>query len=1103
VNVHRLLETLEGRQLLSGGLPDPSFGSGGKVLTQFLGSRVDEAADVAVQSDGKFIVAGTSTDRTEDDFALARYNPDGTLDATFGDKGLVRTDINLDDRINDIAIQSDGRILATGFSSSVATDGSLKYAFVVARYNANGSLDGTFGDHGVVTEQVGVYGSGQRVLVLADGRIVVGGSTAASLPGATDFALMRFTPSGALDPTFGTGGIVISDIGGAADSPRDFVLMGDKVLAVGDTLAGPTSTNVLMARYDSAGKLDGTFGAGGTAVIPAGSGVHVGAAGLTASGNIVVAGNDASAFSVWRFTPTGKVDATFGAAGVVRKDVTLSDQGQRLIVQADGKLLVGGTVSTSGTIDGGDYALLRFNANGTSDGAFGQGGVSVTVRPGAQGLNGLALRADGSILVAGGDDVAKGNFEVMRYTPAGAVDKLFGRAGVVSTDFQSAFGSKAADVAVQADGKLVVVGTADNGGLLGQNVVAIARYLPSGGLDNSFGVGGRLMLGAGEPTRVFVRPDGRIIVAVIGTDQRTRFMQFNANGTTDTSFGVNGVADPNVFAERGGANIVRMTDGRLLIAGVTGNAGPSSLAVVRMTADGKFDVNFGNGGVATADVGDFTPYSIAVAPSGRIVVGGANLPTRTQPFTTQLALVQFLTIGALDTSFGNGGEVIVTSGPASNEADAIAIQSDGAIVVASGDGAGMLLSRFNGAGKADLTFGVSGGLTKLSIPVSRLLIEPYDGILAGGVVSPDALAVARFNSAGRPDTAFGTSGVAKIAVPSFAIAGGLTLDDSNRIVVAGTGGQQFAVARFTSDNQSPFAGERIALPGLIEAENFDRGMEGVSYHDTTAANAGGVFRETGVDVDKATDSGGGYFVRSTQAGEWLEYSVDVKASGAYDLDVRVASLGAGGTFSISVDGKDVTGPITVPDTGGWQNWRTITKTGVPLHVGQAMVKLNMLTIGRSGITGNFNWLRLTPGAAKPGLAATFYDTQDLTGLGIPANVGNVNFNWGSGSPLPSIAPDTFSARFEGFLQVPESGEYTLYTRADDGVRLWLDDRILINDWQRHPATERSVTLQLLAGRKYALKLEYFEAYGSASVALSWSSATIAKQIVPGSALSTV
>jgi uncharacterized delta-60 repeat protein len=720
----------------------------------------------------------------------------------------------------------------------------------------------------------------------------------------------------------------------------------------------------------------------------------------------------------------------------------------------------------------------------------------------------MTVRADGAAVVASSTGSSQNpdpnpNFDLARFTPAGALDTTFGKGGSASTDFLGDAPSSAADVAVQPDAKIVAVGTAETIGILPLTRVVISRYLFNGQLDTSFGTGGRVTSMEGEGTRVFVRPDGKIVIALIATNQRTWFLQFTAKGAPDTTFGNNGVVDTGVYAERGGANIVRQQDGKLLVAGVAENAQPSPLKLVRLTADGKFDTTFGTGGVATASVGDFNPYSLAVAPDGGLVVGGANIPNRTPPSVTQLALVRFQKTGTLDKSFGTGGETIVTTGPATNEAVAIGIQSNGKIVVASGQYQEMRLSRFYPNGARDTFFGASSGsVTLLSKPVQRLLIDANDQILASGAWSP-ALTVFRFNDYGEPLSSFGSGGVASVNVPPPTIAGGLTLDNNNQILISGGGGSAFFLARLTNDQRSPFGTTPIPLPGTIEVENFDRGADGVTYHDTTAVNITNLYRpDSGVDLDTCKDTGGGYFVRSTQAGEWLEYTVDVTSSGPHTLQARVASLGAGGTFSISVDGRDVSGPIAVPDTGGWQNWQTISKSGIPLGAGRHVLRLNMLTIGRSGITGNFNWLRLQPGTGRPGLSATYFDNETLTGPATRLTVDNVNFDWGRGSPLPAIAPDTFSARFEGYLEVPVTGDYTLYTRSDDGVRLRIDGLLQISDWNRHPVTENARTLHLQAGRKYALSLEYYEAYGFASVQLLWSSATIPKQIIPASAFST-
>jgi len=163
---------------------------------------------------------------------------------------------------------------------------------------------------------------------------------------------------------------------------------------------------------------------------------------------------------------------------------------------------------------------------------------------------------------------------------------------------------------------------------------------------------------------------------------------------------------------------------------------------------------------------------------------------------------------------------------------------------------------------------------------------------------------------------------------------------------------------------SPYGGTRVSLPGTIQAENFDEGAAGIAYADTSTGNSGGQYRSTNVDIGATTDSGGGYDVGWTSAGEWLNYSVTVTTAGTYDLDVRVASAGVGGKFHIEVNGTDKTGPLTVPNTGGWQTWTTVKKTGVSLSAGSQVVRLVMDTnSSTTSAVGNFNWIRVaTPSA---------------------------------------------------------------------------------------------------------------------------------------------
>jgi Carbohydrate binding module (family 6)/Secretion system C-terminal sorting domain/Right handed beta helix region len=133
--------------------------------------------------------------------------------------------------------------------------------------------------------------------------------------------------------------------------------------------------------------------------------------------------------------------------------------------------------------------------------------------------------------------------------------------------------------------------------------------------------------------------------------------------------------------------------------------------------------------------------------------------------------------------------------------------------------------------------------------------------------------------------------------------------------------------------QTPYAGV-IQLPGTVEAENFDNGGEGIAYHDNEASNTLGAFRTEGVDIENCSE--GGYNLAFSNNGEWTEYTVNVASTGSYNLTTRVASI-IGGTFHIEMDGANVTGLLTAPNTGGWQNWVDVTKS-VTLTAGQHIMR---------------------------------------------------------------------------------------------------------------------------------------------------------------------
>ncbi|MDF1811795.1 MAG: carbohydrate-binding protein [Verrucomicrobiales bacterium] len=156
----------------------------------------------------------------------------------------------------------------------------------------------------------------------------------------------------------------------------------------------------------------------------------------------------------------------------------------------------------------------------------------------------------------------------------------------------------------------------------------------------------------------------------------------------------------------------------------------------------------------------------------------------------------------------------------------------------------------------------------------------------------------------------------------------------------------------------PFQGRLHTIPGLIEAEHWDEGAADVAYSDVDEVNKGEPYREkTQVDIEKRSDASNGHGIGWTKSGEWLIYTVEVKESGTYDIQMPVASNKQGGTFRIEINGTDLTGEITVPDTGGWQTLKMITHKSVKLTAGTHKMKVVMIKSGESGSIGDIDYFR--------------------------------------------------------------------------------------------------------------------------------------------------
>jgi hypothetical protein len=157
-----------------------------------------------------------------------------------------------------------------------------------------------------------------------------------------------------------------------------------------------------------------------------------------------------------------------------------------------------------------------------------------------------------------------------------------------------------------------------------------------------------------------------------------------------------------------------------------------------------------------------------------------------------------------------------------------------------------------------------------------------------------------------------------------------------------------------------FSASPGAIPGTIEAEDFDSGGKGLAYWNGATANGGGANYRPGetVYIEACSDTNGGYDVGQTNPGDWLNYSVNIASAGTYTLHVRVATDVGGGYFHLAVDGRNVSGPISVPQTNGWQTWQTLDIPGIQLPQGKHTLQLVMDSSGYYNTVGNFNWFSL-------------------------------------------------------------------------------------------------------------------------------------------------
>lgn len=745
-------------QILSqSGILDPTFGSGGKIKTNFTAGSTtgsERGSAAAVQADGKLLVAATGSgsnvvlryntngtlDNTFDgdgmaglygltprsmavgsdgkivvggyvgsnnDYAVVRLNSDGTVDNTFDGDGRAVTAIgSTTDQINSVAIQADGKIVVAGNTSN-----GSNYDWAIVRYNTNGSLDNTFDGDGKL---IITFGSGddeaKAVAIQSDGKIVVAGyGTIAN----AECAVARLNTDGTFDNTFDSDGKVITSINTLFEQLSSIIIQPDgKIVAGGAAYIGGY-TDLLLIRYNSNGSLDVSFDTDGYITTPIGSfGDEINSLTIQADGKLVAAGYAGAGSYIdsytARFNTNGSLDNTYDGDGKKMVALSASDDQYVGVVMQSGKIVAVGYALLTNF----DIIITRYNSDGTLDNTFnGTGQVNSSYGGSNEQLLSMAIQPNGKLVVAGTTTVTNNDFVVARYNSDGSADNTFDGDGRVVTNLGSG-NDQALAVAVQPDGKIIAAGYFNNGS---NNDFALVRYNTDGSLDNTFSGDGIATTAIGasgdQINAIAIQPDGKIVAVGTAFMANNDFAvaRYNTDGTLDASFDGDGIVTTAVGASTDQAyGVVLQPDGKIVVVGSSSN----DFAVVRYNTDGSIDLTFDTDGKVTTPIGASTDIATGVAlqTNGKIVVGGyANMGT------VDFAVARYNTDGSLDATFDGDGKTTTAIGLSTDQANAIDIASDGKIILAGYSNNGLnndfALVRYNTDGSPDLTFGVGGEAT--------------------------------------------------------------------------------------------------------------------------------------------------------------------------------------------------------------------------------------------------------------------------------------------------------------------------------------------------------------------------------------------------------
>lgn len=560
--------------LLNDGSLDNSFSGDGRQTISVEGST--GCAAVAIQPDGKIVLAGTSENGAVKKMALARLNVNGGIDNDFSTDGKLLLDFGTSSEANALALQNNGKIIVAG----VANPG-LNADIAIASINPDGTPDYSFSNDGQFVISLNSFqDAANSIAIQPDGRIIVGGHAGYFASPQASYAMLRFNIDGSLDNSFNGNGIIvgykpvnITEFEGCAVQPDG------KIIAVGGTRPQEQHIVMALARYNPNGTADNTFSGDGKLDIEFGSGDQSArAVALQPDGKIVVGGNwtDASGFYflIVRLNPDGSLDNSFSGDGKALINFEASPYGWlgKIAIQPDGKIVAVGLLHFPSERNV-DYAVARLNADGTPDNSFSGDGRVTTDLGGSETPAAVLLAPNGKIVVPGtyqtGNDA---RFMIVQYNADGTLDHSFNGQGWVITNTDGNAG--VASGALQPDGKIIAAGIYNTGARF-----TAMRYTSNGLLDNSFSGDGIFISDVvGSVYDMALQPNGKIILAGVDimNDHGIVFARINPDGTPDPGF-INKATENTELDEIGAVRRICLHGNRLYAAGFMDNNGMEGL----------------------------------------------------------------------------------------------------------------------------------------------------------------------------------------------------------------------------------------------------------------------------------------------------------------------------------------------------------------------------------------------------------------------------------------------------------------------------------------------------------------------------------------------